>query len=40
MANSDAFIGICRKVGGSGGSINLGGIADTLQVLKGKEFIK
>ncbi|VDC07590.1 unnamed protein product [Peniophora sp. CBMAI 1063] len=27
---------ICRKVGGSGGSINLGGIADTLEV-QGKE---
>ena len=27
---------ICRKVGGAGGSINLGAHADTLQITKGK----
>lgn len=27
---------ICRKVGGTGGSINLGAHADTLQITKGK----
>ncbi|KAF5364577.1 hypothetical protein D9758_005642 [Tetrapyrgos nigripes] len=30
---------ICRKVGGVGGSINLGGFANTLEILKGKEHI-
>ncbi|KAL0961257.1 hypothetical protein HGRIS_006219 [Hohenbuehelia grisea] len=30
---------ICRKVGGSGGSINLGGHADSLKILQGKEHI-
>ncbi|KII86722.1 hypothetical protein PLICRDRAFT_43372 [Plicaturopsis crispa FD-325 SS-3] len=30
---------ICRKVGGAGGSINLGGHSNTLKVHKGKEFI-
>jgi hypothetical protein len=27
---------ICRKVGGTGGSVNLGAHADTLQITKGK----
>lgn len=31
---------ICRKVGGYSGSVNLGGIADSLKILKGKELIK
>lgn len=31
---------ICRKVGGYNGSVNLGGIADSLKVTKGKELIK
>lgn len=31
---------ICRKVGGYSGSVNLGGIADSLQILKGKNLIK
>ena len=31
---------ICRKVGGYSGSVNLGGIADSLKVIKGKELIK
>ncbi|KAJ5740805.1 Glutathione-dependent formaldehyde-activating enzyme/centromere protein V [Penicillium malachiteum] len=31
---------ICRKVGGYMGAVNLGGIADSLQVLKGKDLIK
>ncbi|EEH08025.1 DUF636 domain-containing protein [Histoplasma capsulatum G186AR] len=31
---------ICRKVGGYSGSVNLGGIADSLNVLQGKELIK
>jgi len=31
---------ICRKCGGYGGSVNLGGIADTLKVTKGKDTIK
>ncbi|KAK2755894.1 hypothetical protein FQN54_005690 [Arachnomyces sp. PD_36] len=31
---------ICRKVGGYSGSVNLGGIADSLNVSKGKELIK
>ncbi|KAK7049178.1 Mss4-like protein [Favolaschia claudopus] len=30
---------ICRKVGGVGGSINLGGFYETLEIEKGKEFI-
>ncbi|KAI0058121.1 hypothetical protein BV25DRAFT_1811333 [Artomyces pyxidatus] len=30
---------ICRKVGGVGGSINLGAHADTLQITEGKEHI-
>ncbi|KAI9453785.1 Mss4-like protein [Lactarius psammicola] len=30
---------ICRKVGGTGGSINLGAHAHTLQIIKGKENI-
>ncbi|KAK7443989.1 hypothetical protein VKT23_015386 [Stygiomarasmius scandens] len=30
---------ICRKVGGTGGSINLGGHSKTLEILKGKELI-
>jgi len=30
---------ICRKVGGTGGSINLGAHAHTLQITKGKENI-
>ncbi|KAH9991817.1 Mss4-like protein [Russula vinacea] len=30
---------ICRKVGGAGGSINLGAHADTLQITKGKRDI-
>jgi len=30
---------ICRKVGGVGGSINLGAHADTLQIIRGKEHI-
>ena len=32
--------GICRKVGGYSGSVNLGGIADSLRVVKGEELIK
>lgn len=31
---------ICRKVGGYSGSVNLGGIADTLKVVKGEGSIK
>lgn len=31
---------ICRKVGGYGGSVNLGGIAKSLDVKRGKELIK
>lgn len=31
---------ICRKVGGYSGSVNLGGIADSLKILKGKQLIK
>lgn len=31
---------ICRKVGGYSGSVNLGGIADTLEIRKGKDLIK
>ncbi len=31
---------ICRKVGGYGGSVNLGGIADSLKVRKGQDLIK
>ncbi|KAF3384262.1 putative glutathione-dependent formaldehyde-activating enzyme [Penicillium rolfsii] len=31
---------ICRKVGGYSGSVNLGGIADSLKVLKGQDLIK
>ncbi|KAJ6151176.1 Glutathione-dependent formaldehyde-activating enzyme/centromere protein V, partial [Penicillium chermesinum] len=31
---------ICRKVGGYVGSVNLGGIADSLQIHKGKKLIK
>lgn len=31
---------ICRKVGGHLGSVNLGGIADSLRIVKGKETIK
>lgn len=32
--------GICRKVAGPSGSVNLGGIADSLKINKGKELIK
>lgn len=32
--------GICRKVGGYSGSVNLGGIADTLKITKGEKMIK
>ncbi|KAL2011693.1 hypothetical protein VTN00DRAFT_4411 [Thermoascus crustaceus] len=31
---------ICRKVGGYNGCVNLGGIADTLKITKGKDLIK
>lgn len=31
---------ICRKVGGYGGSVNLGGVNETLKIHKGKELIK
>ncbi|KAF9078555.1 Mss4-like protein [Rhodocollybia butyracea] len=31
---------ICRKVGGTGGSINLGGHSETLKILQGKQHIK
>ncbi|KAI9376792.1 Mss4-like protein [Aspergillus egyptiacus] len=31
---------ICRKIGGYVGAVNLGGIADSLEIKKGKEFIK
>ncbi|KAL3711923.1 hypothetical protein TMatcc_000617, partial [Talaromyces marneffei ATCC 18224] len=31
---------ICRKVAGYNGSVNLGGIADTLKIKKGEELIK
>lgn len=31
---------ICRKCGGYSGSVNLGGIADTLKVTKGNDMIK
>ncbi|PSS20160.1 hypothetical protein M430DRAFT_101080, partial [Amorphotheca resinae ATCC 22711] len=31
---------ICRKCGGYGGCVNLGGIADTLKVTKGQELLK
>ncbi|KIK56432.1 hypothetical protein GYMLUDRAFT_47196 [Collybiopsis luxurians FD-317 M1] len=34
------FCSICRKVGGVGGSINLGGFADTLKIHQGQEHIK
>ncbi|KMK61137.1 hypothetical protein Y699_08287 [Aspergillus fumigatus Z5] len=30
---------ICRKVGGYSGSVNLGGIADSLKIIKGKDLI-
>ena len=30
---------ICRKVGGTGGSVNLGAHAHTLQIMKGKKNI-
>jgi hypothetical protein len=30
---------ICRKVGGTGGSVNLGAHAHTLEITKGKEHI-
>ncbi|KAJ3781323.1 Mss4-like protein [Lentinula aff. detonsa] len=33
------FCSICRKVGGEGGSINLGGHSNTLNILQGKEYI-
>ncbi|KAJ3967488.1 Mss4-like protein [Lentinula raphanica] len=33
------FCSICRKVGGTGGSVNLGGHSDTLKILQGKEYI-
>ncbi|OKL59012.1 hypothetical protein UA08_05487 [Talaromyces atroroseus] len=32
--------GICRKIAGFSGSINLGGIADTLKIKKGEDLIK
>lgn len=31
---------ICRKVGGYGGSVNIGGITDTMQITQGRELIK
>jgi len=31
---------ICRKVGGYNGCVNLGGIADTLKITKGRDLIK
>ncbi|PGH18532.1 hypothetical protein AJ79_00311 [Helicocarpus griseus UAMH5409] len=31
---------ICRKVGGYSGSVNLGGVAESLKIPKGKELIK
>ncbi|PYH81970.1 hypothetical protein BO82DRAFT_354136 [Aspergillus uvarum CBS 121591] len=31
---------ICRKVGGYSGSVNLGGIANSLEIKKGKDLIK
>jgi hypothetical protein len=31
---------ICRKCGGYNGSVNLGGINDSLKVMKGKDMIK
>ena len=31
---------ICRKVGGYSGSVNLGGISDSLKVTKGEDMIK
>lgn len=31
---------ICRKVGGHIGAVNLGGIADSLNIIKGKDLIK
>ncbi|QQK46600.1 Glutathione-dependent formaldehyde-activating enzyme/centromere protein V [Penicillium digitatum] len=31
---------ICRKVGGHLGAVNLGGIADSLKIIKGKDLIK
>ncbi|GFF39295.1 hypothetical protein IFM46972_05834 [Aspergillus udagawae] len=31
---------ICRKVGGYSGSVNLGGIADSLKIITGKDLIK
>lgn len=31
---------MCRKCGGYGGSVNLGGIADTLEITKGKDLVK
>ena len=31
---------ICRKVGGYSGSVNLGGISDSLKVIKGEDMIK
>ncbi|EED24018.1 DUF636 domain protein [Talaromyces stipitatus ATCC 10500] len=32
--------GICRKVAGYNGSVNIGGLANTLKIKKGKELIK
>ncbi|KKK23119.1 hypothetical protein ARAM_000702, partial [Aspergillus rambellii] len=32
--------GICRKIGGHMGCVNLGGIADSLKITKGKDLIK
>lgn len=31
---------ICRKCGGYSGSVNLGGITNTLQITRGKDLIK
>ncbi|KAI9849507.1 MAG: hypothetical protein M1837_004127 [Sclerophora amabilis] len=31
---------ICRKVGGYNGSVNLGGLNDTMKIAKGKDMIK
>jgi hypothetical protein len=31
---------ICRKVGGYGGAVNLGGVASSLNIKKGKDLIK
>ncbi|ESK97033.1 duf636 domain-containing protein [Moniliophthora roreri MCA 2997] len=33
------FCSICRKVGGAGGSINLGGYSKSLKIIQGKEHI-